>query len=128
VTDFLPHILPTLRSRFVMFEVGKVEEVKVEDSKFKSKKVDILSAEYFLSSEIDKRLAIVKDIHTGLDKETVKISDVWAFANKLENLVVEKRGEVGYKDRIEAIAGAQQYMHVPGNSVKMLLEYLAIRL
>lgn len=127
VTDFIPHLLPTLRSRFVIRNVNQLEEIK-EESKYKSKKADILSASNFLDMEVDKRLAIVKDIHSALDKEQITISNVWNFVNQLEELVVQTKDQPGYTAKLEAIAETQQYMHAPGNSVKMLLEYLAIRL
>ncbi len=127
VTNFLPHLLPTLRSRFVIFKLDN-EDGGVNDNLSEK---DILSVNGFLKSGIEKRLAIVKDIHAGLDKETVTIGEVWNFVNMIEK-EVRDRAEKGSGPeeiaKLDALIRAQQFMHVPGNSVKMLLEYLAVRL
>lgn len=131
ITNFLPHLLPTLRSRFVIYRGMKGEDgksfIKANDS---SKMpippvLPILSVQNFISSGIEKRLAIVKDIHTGLDKETISIGDVWNFTNELESMV--RQNAKGDINKLDALVRTQQYMHAPGNSVKMLLEYLAVR-
>lgn len=136
VTDFLPHLIPTLRSRFVVYELD-FEEKSVE------KVAELLSVENFLKSSIDKRLTIAKDLHTAMDKETIGIGEVWDFANKIEKIIhdrliaspavsgttpqdLESREKMC--DALDVLNRTQQYMHAPGNSVKMLLEYLAVRL
>lgn len=92
----------------------------------KENKLPILSVQTFINSGLEKRLAIVKDIHTALDKENISIGDVWNFANELET--VARQNAKGDIDKLDALVRTQQFMHVPGNSVKMLLEYLAVRI
>ncbi len=127
VTNYIAHLLPTLRSRFVMFKVDNETEV----AGGRSDKKDLLLVESFLKSGIEKRLVIIKDIHAGLDKETVTIGDVWNFVNEIEKEVRERMEKGSGPEEIaklDALIRAQQFMHTPGNSVKMLLEYLAVRL
>ncbi len=127
ITNFLPHLLPTLRSRFVMYKSEKSGAFSEKNNKVdNSDLLPILSVQTFIKSGIEKRLAIVKDIHSALDKENISIGDVWNFANELE--AVARQNAKGDIDTLDALVRTQQYMHVPGNSVKMLLEYLAVRI
>jgi hypothetical protein len=145
VTDFLPHLIPTLRSRFVAYELGEREAVVMEigDDKKKTKIQELMSAETFLKSSIEARLGIAKDIHTALDKETLGIGQVWDFANQIEKAIHQRlitspavagttpqdhESQEKMRDALDVLNRTQQYMHAPGNSVKMLLEYLAVRL
>lgn len=126
ITNFLPHLLPTLRSRFVMYKNGEVKGGESNKKDNNSNQLPILSVQTFVKSGIEKRLAIVKDIHSALDKENISIGDVWNFANELE--AVARQNAKGDIDKLDALVRTQQYMHVPGNSVKILLEYLAVRI
>lgn len=136
VTNFIPHLLPTLRSRFVGYEVeksGNVSGIEKPVVKSVEKVAESLDVDNFLDGSIEKRLAIVKDIHAGLDKEKIRIDQVWDFVNEIERKVRIKVEENIHKDidQAEEVLGVlmrtQEYMHTPGNSFKMLLEYLAVR-
>lgn len=147
VTPFIPHLLPTLRSRFVIFNIDNSEnENSVKDSgnnlgksSVNLQKNFITSSEEFLKMSIDKRLGVVKDIHAGMDKEEVGISEVWQFANDIERKVQEYLKESSKSSKsseplnseekiniLETLLTVQKYIHAPGNSVKMLLEYMAV--
>ncbi len=152
VTDFIPHLIPTLRSRFVTFDLDfegggivtdKIEKTNKIAEKNKEKVAELLSADMFLKSSIDKRLAIAKDLHAAMDEETVGIGEIWDFANKIEKAIHERliaspavsgtspqdmESQEKMRDALDVLNRTQQYMHAPGNSVKMLLEYLAVRL
>lgn len=160
VTNFLPHLIPTLRSRFVIHELGEGLEKEAASaeakgsmiksdidanakSRQKEKARELLSVDAFLKSSIDKRLAIAKDMHAALDKESIGIGDVWDFANGIEKTIHERllaspsvsgttaqdhENQEKMRDALDVLNRTQQYMHAPGNSVKMLLEYVAVRL
>lgn len=178
ITEFIPHILPTLRSRFVLFDTslldiagaealiqserdaagdkarlaaeraiaasvsvpGKRVSKKVTASLTKEKNLEedqtnlkktLLNVDQFLNSNMDNRLRMVKEIHGAMDKEVINVTEVWNFVHNLEKALMEDiHAHPTPNDvlRIEAMASAQQYLHSPGNSVKMLLEFLAIRI
>ncbi len=163
VTDFLPHLIPTLRSRFVSFEfdaddeadISGIGSAKREDdvlgrepgdkasTKRKEKAAELLSADMFLKSSVDQRLSIAKDLHAAMDKESVGIAEIWNFANQIERAIHARliaspavagtspedlESQERMRDALDVLSRTQQYMHAPGNSVKMLLEYLAVRL
>ncbi len=151
VTDFLPHLIPTLRSRFSVLHTafdldsaGSENDISngISTNAGSKEKNKLLNAENFLISGIDSRLATVKDIHTALDKETISISEVWNFINEMEAVVAGDQGDQKTASKtavnkqsiseraqtLEICATVSKYMHAPGNSIKMLLEYLAVRL
>jgi hypothetical protein len=201
VTDFVPHLIPTLRSRFVMMPraeldagidddvdkksgtanvasnqiasnqpvapnprfsasifgngVGIEPEVPLttrvtktatgtgRKQATKEKANDLLSVKDFLTSTPEIRLATAKEIHAALDKETLGIGQVWNFVNGIEKnihaFVMQNAETMGtspkdlenqekMRDMLDIMNRTQKYMHAPGNSVKMLLEYLAVRL
>ncbi len=210
VTDYLPHLIPTLRSRFVILDLDKNNAAAIDgingngtngangsgDSEkklaskakdnsadwsvvkdkdidrdlsakinkiatgasgkeaAKEKANDLMSVKTFLISTPDKRLAIAKDIHSALDKETLNIGQIWDFVNGIEKNIhaflmnaasddsfgranangsakesaKEMENQEKMRDMLDVINRTQNYMHAPGNSVKMLLEYLAVRL
>lgn len=196
VTDYLPHLIPTLRSRFVILDAADLDTDAATDSAdanfdkktsgdsastepysvvaktrsdahlsgaikktasgaagkeaAKEKAADLLSAKNFLTSAPEKRLAIAKDIHSAMDKEALGIAQVWDFVNDIEKNIhafllksasADGFGAAGAKetakeienqermrDMLDVINRTQTYMHAPGNSVKMLLEYMAVRL
>lgn len=152
VTDFLPHLIPTLRSRFSVLHTtfdldsgGSENDISngISTNTGSKEKNKLLNVENFLTSGIDSRLATVKDIHTALDKETISISEVWNFINEIE-VIVSGDQKTTSKTALKTLANKQsiseralvleicatvsKYMHAPGNSIKMLLEYLAVRL
>ncbi|MFM2383536.1 MAG: hypothetical protein RIQ72_108 [Candidatus Parcubacteria bacterium] len=110
-------------------------------------KNQLLDTARFLDADIAERLDIVKKIHSEMDKEKIGIAEVFHFVNEIEKKVHSDiaaafeqnqnklKANGGAKDvldskgatarKLNAILKAQTYMHAPGNSVKMLLEYLA---
>jgi len=140
VTPFIPHLLPTLRSRFVIYRFDDEHDAVVARLNEKIDKDFIISSEEFMKMSVDKRLGAVKDIHTAMDKEEVGIGQVWNFVNEIERKVQEKiknenalakNSPISDEEKIkilEALLLVQKYIHGPGNSVKMLLEYLAVAL
>lgn len=143
ITDSIHPLLPTLRSRMNLFTLANAEihhgltpvSIKASDSVSTSSKdasIVLLDAKSFLNAEIATRLEIVKKMHTDLDKEKINVAQVFHFVNNIEELVhaeIEQELKKGKDEaRLAALVKAQGYMHAPGNSVKMLLEYLAIML
>lgn len=141
ITDSIHPLLPTLRSRLNLFNLADTgvnfDSVPVSDklstsvsTSTKDSSIVLLDAKSFLDAEIATRLEIVKKIHTDLDKEKINIAQVFHFVNKIEEIVHTEieQGQKKGKDkvRLAALVKAQTYIHAPGNSVKMLLEYLAI--
>lgn len=151
VTDFVPHLIPTLRSRFVAFELpdrgasadSAGHAMPAAKDKKREKAEELLSADAFLGASLDKRLGIAKDLHAALDKEAIGIGEIWGFANDIERAIhgrllasgsiagtsaQDLENQEKMRDALDVINRAQQHMHAPGNSVKMLIEYLAVRL
>jgi DNA polymerase III delta prime subunit len=107
----------------------------------------LLDTTRFLDADIAERLDIVKKIHGEIDKEKIGIAEVFHFVNEIEKKahtditavfeqnqnepkvndgvkgVLNSKGVIARK--LNAILKVQTYMHTSGNSVKMLLEYLA---
>lgn len=128
ITTFIPHLLPTLRSRFIEFKIDSTDKKAHDhdnsfDNSTSESLNELLNAENFIKSKIEKRLAIVKDIHSAMDKGSISIGEVWNFVNKIELYFINSSA-----DKKDVLMRAQEFMHAPGNSVKMLLEYLAVRL
>lgn len=146
ITDSADYLLPTLRSRFVALvldDAGIASDTVTNASAegrgktgTKSSEIIYFSPEVFINAPIDKRLAMVKDIHTALDKEKMTIAEVWSFTNQLEQklhdiYIAQQTGGANTEKSLriaEVLTRAQKYMHAPGNSVKMLLEYIAINI
>lgn len=143
---------------------------KIEKTKRTSKKnalpSNLLDSNVFFESNLEERLKIVKNIHLALDKEQIRINEVWMFIHALEQCVISSirfmyninkisttnnnacvvhnlnrvrelneklcvfnRGSLPSFDRkLSAMSLAQNYSHTPGNSIKMILEYLAIHI
>lgn len=135
---------------------GDSLQVKVEKTKHAPKK-NVLDIDLFLASDIDTRFSIVKNIHTALDKEYIGIQEVWQFIHQIERYVRHTHAQVlsgtsvavstGKKktaitatprirqsafetvmQETAALMNVQQYAHMQGNSIKMLLEYMAIHI
>ncbi len=119
------------------------KEVTKDESENDADNAELLSVGDFLKASTTKRLEIVKNIHSAMDKETLAVSEVWDFVNKIEKEIHgQLLGDIGsentsadhlenqekIRDTLDVLARTQNYMHAPGNSVKMLLEYLAVRL
>jgi DNA polymerase III gamma/tau subunit len=139
ITDSIHPLLPTLRSRFNQYDLN-TEFAGVPVSSVVASELDV-SATDFLAADIPTRLDMVKKIHTDLDKEKISIADVFMFVNEIEHQVhnrirdgLQKKEDsqssksAQVSEQLEALTKAQMYMHAPGNSVKMLLEYLAVLL
>jgi hypothetical protein len=128
-------------------------QTKVKKTKQASKTL-VLDPRTFLTGGISERLSFIKQIHTALDAKRLVIHDVWQYINGIEDLVRHKHqtilmqgGAVQITGKLakeipvtkqtvlseasgelEVLARVQQYAHIPGNSIKMLLEYIAIHI
>jgi hypothetical protein len=111
-------------------------------------KNQLLDTTKFLEADVAERLDIVKKIHSEMDKEKIGIAEVFHFVNEIEkkvhteitaafeqgqNELKANDGVKGVLDskgatarKLNAILKVQTYMHAPGNSVKILLEYLSV--
>lgn len=107
------HILPTLRSRCITLEGGRL---KVEGGS--------TEAEEFLKAAYSKRLALVEKMTNYISK-TQDRAPARAFANDLLILAREKKlSTVSVRD----ILDATQYLRMQGGSAKSALSHLAVSL
>ena len=92
-----------------------LNSVSTEKINWKEKNATSTGLSFNEQKEFNK---IEKEIHDQL------LGDMGSKNTSADHL--EKREKV--LDALDVLARTQNYMHAPGNSVKMLLEYLAVRI
>jgi DNA polymerase III delta prime subunit len=151
ITDSIHPLLPTLRSRLNLFDLEGYMENILKDNEsdgigtmpvadercIQKDKNSLLDAEKFLATDIAERIDIVKKIHSEMDKEKMSIAEVFHFVNEIEKKVhteilkqsqSDAKTKVNMSHQLNTLLKVQTYMHAPGNSAKMLLEYIAVTL
>jgi len=102
-------VIPTLRSRFSIFEIPKEKKPELKNEEFINK---------FISSMPKKRMDLIKDF---FEKDKAEVID---FLNEL-GLVLE--GKKAFK-ALEEIERVKKFLYNPTGSQKMILEHLALTL
>ena len=114
-------LLPTVLSRV------QVIDLRGEEGGVKSASEGDIEkqAAQFLKNSIPDRLAQIKDLLAELDKERMTKEDVLQFISTVLKLAHRKdKGGLN----LEVISRVADYMRDPSSSIKMLLEYAALRL
>lgn len=106
-------LLPTLRSRLVIFE-GESEN-------------DLSEAKKFLKLSMKDKITYVDDIAKKISDEELQKSYAVEFLGALE-IAVAERGVEKNKRALQAIMKARDYMLDRSPSVKQLLEFVALSL
>lgn len=116
-------LLPTVLSRVQVINLRSSEEQSVSEAGEKSDSEK--QAQTFLKNSIPDRLVQIKDILADLDKERLTKEDVFQFVSAVLKLAhsKDKRGS-----NLEVISRVADYMRDPSSSIKMILEYVALRL
>lgn len=105
-------LLPTVLSRVHLIELDSEQSINPKVAKF-------------ISSSVPERLEIVKEMLSELDKEKISKEDVVQYISS----VME---EVNKKDKspetLSVLSRVTDYLRDPSSSLKMLFEYLSLRL
>ena len=106
-------LLPTVLSRVHVIDIGGGEES--HDPRVKK----------FLSSSVPLRLDMVKEMIADLDKERVTKEDIFQFVSAVLESAHSKDKSA---DNLSVIARASDYLRDPSSSIKMILEYISLRI
>lgn len=112
------NLLPTLKSRAVVLKTKSGPSLS-------------LGASEFLAAKPAKRLEIVKETLSRLEKEEITKADILSFLNEIEEI---KNSEISAKmaaeDRsaVENLLKMRSYLQDQSSSAKLILEYLALSL
>lgn len=106
-------LLPTVLSRVHVIDIGGGEES--HDPRVKK----------FLSSSVSLRLDMVKEMIADLDKERVTKEDIFQFVSAVLESAHSKDKSA---DNLSVIARASDYLRDPSSSIKMILEYISLRI
>ncbi|MEX0672564.1 MAG: hypothetical protein WDZ82_01590 [Candidatus Paceibacterota bacterium] len=125
----LPHadgLLPTLRSRLALISLTDGSLAELGDQRQDtSRGVD---AEIFLRASAPERIELLKPIIEAKDKTAAR-----RLVDNCERVLAGLRAADGTltrrsRDGLEIITKYKQYLDDPGSSLKLLLEYIALRL
>ena len=115
-------LLPTVLSRVQVIDLRNSEKGASDAGE---KNDTEKAAQLFLKNSIPERLLQVKELLAELDKELITKEDVFQLVSAVLRLahLKDKTGS-----NLEVISRVADYMRDPSSSIKMLLEYAALRL
>ncbi len=106
-------LLPTVLSRVHVIELD-TGEIFANEKEVKE----------FVAADMGKRLDIVKSMMGDLEKERISKETLFQFVAGIEKMMHENKTVEAYP----VVLKVNDYMRDPSSSIKMLLEYLALRL
>lgn len=112
-------LLPTVLSRVHVLDIR--EQGQDEESGLTTN----AEAKKFLKSTPPERLEMVKTVMADLDKERITKEDVIRLVSDIVELAHKKDASV---ETLTALARVSDYLRDPSSSLKMLFEYLSLRL
>ncbi|MES3005606.1 MAG: hypothetical protein V4664_01520 [Patescibacteria group bacterium] len=107
-------LLPTVLSRVHVIQLVHEKELPI-DSRVKE----------FLAAIVPGRLEVIKGMLADLDKERITKEEVFQFISEVTKSCYEKDKTEG---TLAAISRVSDYLRDPSASLKLLFEYLALRL
>ncbi|MEN9649465.1 MAG: hypothetical protein RL094_432 [Candidatus Parcubacteria bacterium] len=119
-------LLPTILSRVHVVTLDETDATSSQTSEVAE----------FLASSMGSRVAFVAGLLADYDKENITKEDIYSFVNGVEQMVHEEMLKKSSKDgaygeaqqALAAVAHVQTYIRDTASSLKLLLEYLALRL
>ena len=121
-------LLPTLRSRMMVVNLSKSEEIGGTGKSAISE--NVFDAKKFINSTVAERLAMVKKITDKIADEEISRSVAVEFLNSIEKEIYNQSGTNDLKRKnlfiFQEIDKCRNYAGDRSPSIKMLLEHIAI--
>ncbi len=120
-------LLPTILSRAHVIIIEQDGQAVSADQKAQQATI-----QRFVTESAPERLSIIGGLLADYDKEKIGREDIYAFVHGVEHTVHEKviknSSKTHIQDALQVLAHVQTYIRDTSSSLKLLLEYLALRL